>query len=232
MCDGGIDPHDILQILGENELQRYLVNEIQEVYRLQGVKINDKHIGVIIRQMMKKIEIVGVGDTNFIYGQQVDRHTFNEENRKVIREGGQPAVAQPLLLGITRASLNIDSFISAASFQETTRVLTNSSIAGSSDRLSGLKENVIIGHLIPAGTGMREYREVTLFDENMENLDDKIQRILEQRRQEELERELAAQEYDDAYDDVDAVGAVGAAPAMADPAPPPGPGAQTEVGSE
>ena len=232
LCDGGIDPHDILQILGENELQRYLVNEIQEVYRLQGVKINDKHIGVIIRQMMKKIEIVGVGDTNFIYGQQVDRHTFNEENRKVIREGGQPAVAQPLLLGITRASLNIDSFISAASFQETTRVLTNSSIAGSSDRLSGLKENVIIGHLIPAGTGMREYREVTLFDENMENLDDKIQRILEQRRQEELERELAAQEYDDAYDDVDAVGAVGAAPAWAPPAPPPATASQTEVGSE
>ncbi len=203
LCDGGIDPHDILQILGENELQRYLVNEIQEVYRLQGVKINDKHIGVIIRQMMKKIEIVGVGDTTFIYGQQVDRHTFNEENHKVMREGGQPAVAQPLLLGITRASLNIDSFISAASFQETTRVLTNSSIAGASDRLSGLKENVIIGHLIPAGTGMRQYRDVKLFDENMENLDVKIQRILEQRRQEELEREAAEQELDDAYEEVD-----------------------------
>ncbi len=232
LCDGGIDPHDILQILGENELQRYLVNEIQEVYRLQGVKINDKHIGVIIRQMMKKIEIVGVGDTNFIYGQQVDRHTFNKENRKVIQEGGQPAVAQPLLLGITRASLNIDSFISAASFQETTRVLTNSSIAGSSDRLSGLKENVIIGHLIPAGTGMREYREVTLFDENMENLDVKIQRILEQRRQEELERELAAQEFDDAYDDVDAVGVVGAAPTMGEPAPASGPGMRAEVDPE
>ena len=203
LCDGGIDPHDILQILGENELQRYLVNEIQEVYRLQGVKINDKHIGVIIRQMMKKIEIVGVGDTTFIYGQQVDRHTFNEENNKVMREGGQPAVAQPLLLGITRASLNIDSFISAASFQETTRVLTNSSIAGASDRLSGLKENVIIGHLIPAGTGMRQYRDVKLFDENMENLDVKIQRILEQRRQEELEREAAEQELDDAYEEVD-----------------------------
>ena len=204
LCDGGIDPHDILQILGENELQRYLVNEIQEVYRLQGVKINDKHIGVIIRQMMKKIEIVGVGDTTFIYGQQVDRHTFNEENQKVIREGGQPAVAQPLLLGITRASLNIDSFISAASFQETTRVLTNSSIAGSSDRLSGLKENVIIGHLIPAGTGMRQYRDVKLFDENMENLDVKIQRILEQRRQEELEREAQEQEFDEAYEEADA----------------------------
>ena len=203
LCDGGIDPHDILQILGENELQRFLVNEIQEVYRLQGVKINDKHIGVIIRQMMRKIEIVGVGDTTFIYGQQVDRHTFNEENQKVMREGGQPAVAQPLLLGITRASLNIDSFISAASFQETTRVLTNSSIAGASDRLSGLKENVIIGHLIPAGTGMRQYRDVKLFDENMENLDVKIQRILEQRRREELEREAAEQEMDEAYEEVD-----------------------------
>jgi DNA-directed RNA polymerase subunit beta' len=176
------------------------------VYRLQGVKINDKHIGVIIRQMMKKIEIVGVGDTTFIYGQQVDRHTFNEENNKVMREGGQPAVAQPLLLGITRASLNIDSFISAASFQETTRVLTNSSIAGASDRLSGLKENVIIGHLIPAGTGMRQYRDVKLFDENMENLDIKIQRILEQRRQEELEREAAEQELDDAYEEADSGG--------------------------
>ena len=229
LCDGGIDPHDILQILGENELQRYLVNEIQEVYRLQGVKINDKHIGVIIRQMMKKIEIVGVGDTTFIYGQQVDRHTFNAENSKVIREGGQPAVAQPLLLGITRASLNIDSFISAASFQETTRVLTNASIAGSSDRLSGLKENVIIGHLIPAGTGMREYREVKLFDENMENLDIKIQRILEQRRQEEQERELAAQEFDEAYDDVDTVGVASAAEAMADAASAPRPGVQAEV---
>ena len=208
LCDGGTDPHDVLQILGENELQRYLVNEVQEVYRLQGVKINDKHIGVIIRQMMRKIEIVQVGDTTFIYGQQVDRHTFNEENHKVMREGGQPAVAQPLLLGITRASLNIDSFISAASFQETTRVLTNSSIAGSSDRLSGLKENVIIGHLIPAGTGMRQYRDVKLFDENMENLDDKIQSILEQRRQEELEREAAEQEMDEAYEEVEA----GAAP--------------------
>ena len=229
LCDGGIDPHDILQILGENELQSYLVNEIQEVYRLQGVKINDKHIGVIIRQMMKKIEIVGVGDTSFIYGQQVDRHTFNEENRKVIKEGGQPAVAQPLLLGITRASLNIDSFISAASFQETTRVLTNSSIAGSSDRLSGLKENVIIGHLIPAGTGMREYREVTLFDENMENLDIKIQRILEQRRQEELERELAAQEFDEAYDDVDGGAGAGAGEPMADPMAAPAAGVRAQV---
>ena len=116
--------------------------------------INDKHIGVIIRQMMKKIEIIQVGDTNFIFGQQIDRYRFNEENRKVIREGGQPAIARPLLLGITKASLSTDSFISAASFQETTKVLTDASIAGSVDSLRGLKENVIMGRLIPAGTGM------------------------------------------------------------------------------
>ena len=189
LCEGQTDPHDVLAILGENALQAYLVNEIQEVYRLQGVRINDKHIGMIIRQMMKKLEIVSVGDTNFIFGQQVDRHRFYSENQKVIQEGGQPAVAQPMLLGITRASLNIDSFISAASFQETTRVLTNSAIAGSADYLRGLKENVIIGAKIPAGTGIRAYRDVKLFDENMENLDVTVQRILEQKRKEQEERE-------------------------------------------
>ncbi|MFP4617525.1 MAG: DNA-directed RNA polymerase subunit beta' [Spirochaetaceae bacterium] len=185
LCEGSVDPHDILEILGENSLQSFLVNEVQEVYRLQGVNINDKHIGVIIRQMMRKVEIVQVGDTHFIYGQQVDKYKFHEENRKVMREGGQPAVAKPLLLGITRASLNIDSFISAASFQETTRVLTNAAIAGSNDALRGLKENVIIGHLIPAGTGMRHYREVKLYDENSEDLDTSVQRIIEARKQEE-----------------------------------------------
>ncbi|MBN2736278.1 MAG: DNA-directed RNA polymerase subunit beta' [Spirochaetales bacterium] len=190
LCDGNIDPHDILQILGENALQSYLVNEIQEVYRLQGVNINDKHIGVIIRQMMRKVEIIQVGDTNFIFGQQVDKHSFHEENKKVIREGGQPAIAQPLILGITRASLNIDSFISAASFQETTRVLTNSAIAGSVDHLRGLKENVIIGHQIPAGTGMRYYQNVKLFDENQEDLDVSVNKILEERSKEkEIEQE-------------------------------------------
>jgi len=189
LCDGNIDPHDVLQILGEQALQSYLVNEIQEVYRLQGVNINDKHIGVIIRQMMKKIEIMQVGDTNFIFGQQIDRYKFNEENRKVIREGGQPAIARPLLLGITKASLNIDSFISAASFQETTRVLTNASIKGSRDHLHGLKENVIIGHLIPAGTGIRAYSDIKLLDENMEDLDVQVNRIIEEKRR---EKELAA----------------------------------------
>jgi DNA-directed RNA polymerase subunit beta' len=164
---------------------------VQEVYRLQGVNINDKHIGVIIRQMMRKVEIVQVGDTNFIFAQQVDKYRFHEENRKVMREGGQPAVARPLLLGITRASLNIDSFISAASFQETTRVLTNAAIAGSTDLLRGLKENVIIGHLIPAGTGIRDYRHIRLFDDQRDDLDAHMQQIIEQRAR---ERELAEQE--------------------------------------
>jgi DNA-directed RNA polymerase subunit beta' len=189
LCEGAVDPHDILQILGENDLHGYLLNEIQDVYRLQGVRINDKHIGVIVRQMMKKVEIVDVGDTNFIFGQQVDRYKFHEENRKVIREGGQSAVARPILLGITRVSLNIDSWLSAASFQETTRVLTNASISGSVDHLRGLKENVIIGHLIPAGTGTKKYRDVKLFDENMEDLDISINKIIEEKKR---ERELKA----------------------------------------
>ncbi|MBI9101253.1 MAG: DNA-directed RNA polymerase subunit beta' [Spirochaetales bacterium] len=182
LCDGATDPHDILSILGENALQSYLVDEVQEVYRLQGVQINDKHIGVIIRQMMRKVEIGYVGDTNFIYGQQVDKYKFHEENAKVMREGGQPAVARPLLLGITRASLNIDSFLSAASFQETTKVLTNAAIAGSVDGLRGLKENVVIGLPIPAGTGMKRYKNVKLYDENSEDLDASMQSILEAKR--------------------------------------------------
>jgi DNA-directed RNA polymerase subunit beta' len=186
LCDGGIDPHDVLDIEGENSLQRFLVNEVQEVYRLQGVNINDKHIGVIVRQMMRKVEIVQVGDTNFIFSQQVDKYRFHEENEKVIREGGQPAVARPLLLGITRASLNIDSWVSAASFQETTKVLTNAAISGDTDSLRGLKENVAIGHLIPAGTGMRKYRNLKLFDETSDDLDATVQGILEQRK---IERE-------------------------------------------
>jgi DNA-directed RNA polymerase subunit beta' len=186
LCDGAIDPHDVLDIEGENSLQRFLVNEVQEVYRLQGVNINDKHIGVIVRQMMRKVEIVQVGDTNFIFGQQVDKYRFHEENEKVIREGGQPAVARPLLLGITRASLNIDSWVSAASFQETTKVLTNAAISGDTDSLRGLKENVAIGHLIPAGTGMRKYRNMKLFDETSDDLDATVQGILEQRK---IERE-------------------------------------------
>lgn len=160
LCDGPIDPHDILDILGENDLQSFLLDQVQEVYRLQGVNINDKHLGVVVRQMLRKVEIISVGDTNFIQGQQVDKYRFHEENERVISEGGQPANARSLLLGITKASLSIDSFISAASFQETTKVLTNAAIAGSRDVLHGLKENVIIGHLIPAGTGMKRYRNL------------------------------------------------------------------------
>ncbi len=186
LCEGMKDPHDILDILGENALQSFLVNEVQEVYRLQGVNINDKHIGSIVRQMMRKVEIVQVGDTGFIYGQQIDKYKFHAENAKVLREGGEASVAKPMLLGITRASLNIDSFISAASFQETTKVLTNAAIAGSTDTLRGLKENVIIGHLIPAGTGMKRYRNVKLYDENNEDLDARVKRIQEERKLENL----------------------------------------------
>jgi DNA-directed RNA polymerase subunit beta' len=182
LCVGATNPHDILHILGESTLQRYLMDEIQQVYRLQGVSINDKHIGVIIRQMMRKVEIVAVGDTKFIYGQMVDKYRFHEENTRVIGEGGQPAVARPMFQGITKASLNIDSFLSAASFQETTRVLTNAAIAGSTDYLRGLKENIIIGHPIPAGTGMKRYRAVKLFDEEQQDLDLYMQEILEKRK--------------------------------------------------
>jgi DNA-directed RNA polymerase subunit beta' len=186
LCVGAINPHDILHILGEATLQRYLMDEIQQVYRLQGVSINDKHIGVIIRQMMRKVEIVAVGDTRFIYGQMVDKYRFHEENSRVIAEGGQPAVARPMFQGITKASLNIDSFLSAASFQETTRVLTNAAIAGSTDYLRGLKENIIIGHPIPAGTGMKRYRAIKLFGEDQQDLDLQMQEILEQRKLEKL----------------------------------------------
>jgi len=186
LCDGSVNPHDVLSIMGESELQRYLMKEIQEVYRLQGVSINDKHIGVIIRQMMRKVEIRLVGDTRFIFGQLVDKYKFHEENARVIGEGGQPAIAQPVFQGITKASLNIDSFLSAASFQETTRVLTNAAIAGSADFLRGLKENIIIGHPIPAGTGMKRYRDIKLYDEDSQDLDKQMNEILEQRRLEAI----------------------------------------------
>ena len=188
LCDGNRNPHDILNILGEQACQAYLMDEVQQVYRLQGVTINDKHIGVIIRQMMKKVEIVMPGDTRFIYGQQVDKYKFHEENDRVIKEGGQPAVARPMLLGITRASLKIDSFFSAASFQETTKVLTDAAIAGAVDGLRGLKENVIIGHLIPAGTGMKDYKNIKLSDSEHEDLDGFVEEILEKRK---LEKEMA-----------------------------------------
>ncbi len=158
LMDGAINPHSILDILGPKELQRYLVDEVQKVYRLQGVSINDKHIEVIVRQMMRKVRIEDPGDTNLLMGEQVDRVVFQEENAKIKGKGKKPAQAKPLLLGITKASLATESFVSAASFQETTRVLTEAAINGSVDELRGLKENVIMGRVIPAGTGIAKYR--------------------------------------------------------------------------
>src|SRR5947207_3735102 len=162
LMDGPSNPHDILNVLGEKELQKYLVNEIQEVYRLQGVNINDKHIEVISRQMMRWVKIEDVGDTEFLIDEQVDKFRFLEENERVLTDGGRPATGRPLLLGITKASLSTDSFISAAPFQETTRVLTEASISGKVDHLRGLKENVTMGRLIPAGTGFDWYKHVTI----------------------------------------------------------------------
>ncbi|MBD5434159.1 MAG: DNA-directed RNA polymerase subunit beta' [Treponema sp.] len=194
LCDGQPSPHDILAILGENALQNYLMDEIQQVYRAQGVSINDKHIGIIVRQMLRKVEIVAVGDTSFIFGQQVNKYRFHEENARVIADGGQPAIGRPMFQGITKASLNVDSFISAASFQETTRVLTNAAISGSTDSLHGIKENVAIGHMIPAGTGIRNYRGVKVYDDSDMDLDAQMEEILEQRR---IEKELEAREQEE-----------------------------------
>ncbi len=167
LMDGPRNPHDILAVLGEKELQKYLVNEIQEVYRLQGVNINDKHLEVISRQMMRWVRIEDIGDTEFLPEEVVDRFRFREENARVIEAGGHPATGKPILLGITKASLSTDSFISAASFQETTRVLTEAAINGKVDYLRGLKENVIMGRLIPAGTGMEFYRHVKIAGEDV-----------------------------------------------------------------
>jgi DNA-directed RNA polymerase subunit beta' len=168
MIDGPINPHDVLQVLGEKELQRYMTDKIQEVYRSQSVAINDKHIEVIVRQMMRSVKIEEVGDTEFLIDEQVDRWKFGEENDRVVAAGGTPAVGRPLLLGITKASLSTDSFISAASFQETTRVLTEAAISGKVDGLRGLKENVIVGRVIPAGTGMHYYRDFHMAEDFIE----------------------------------------------------------------
>ena len=165
LIDGPLNPHDLLAVLGEKYTQAYLVNSIQEVYRLQGVNINDKHIETIVRQMMRWVKVEDVGDTTFLLEEQVDKFRFREENNRVIQDGGRPATGRPLLLGITKASLSTDSFISAASFQETTRVLTEAAISGKVDYLRGLKENVIMGRLIPAGTGLERYRNIQLLTE-------------------------------------------------------------------
>ena len=162
LCEGPINPHDILRILGEKQVQSHLVNEIQEVYRLQGVRINDKHIEIIVRQMLQKVKIEDPGDSEFLEGDRIDKNLFREINNELQFKGQEPATARSLLLGITKASLNTESFISAASFQETTRVLTDAAIQGKRDNLLGLKENVIIGHLVPAGTGLAHYKNLKI----------------------------------------------------------------------
>ncbi|HSA15951.1 MAG TPA: DNA-directed RNA polymerase subunit beta', partial [Spirochaetota bacterium] len=169
--DGPVDPHEILNIKGPRELQEYLVNQIQEVYRLQGVSINDKHIEIIVRQMLRKVRVTDPGDSGFVIEQIIDKFEFIGENDRVLEEGGKPSTAIPVLMGITKAALNTESFISAASFQETTRVLTDAAIKGKVDQLRGLKENVIIGHLIPAGTGVRRYHEIDIYQNEPGDLD-------------------------------------------------------------
>jgi DNA-directed RNA polymerase subunit beta' len=160
LTEGPIVPHEILEVCGPQELQEHLVNEVQEVYRLQGVTINDKHIEIIVRQMLRKVRVTEPGDTIFLWGEQVERTIFERENRRVEEMGGQPADASPVLLGITKASLETESFLSAASFQDTTRVLTDAATMGKVDYLRGFKENVIMGHIIPAGTGYPKHRNI------------------------------------------------------------------------
>lgn len=165
LMDGSVNPHDILRVLGEKALAKYLVEEIQEVYRLQGVKINDKHVEVIVRQMLRRVRIKNSGDTNFLGDEQVEKPLFDLENKRVTSIPGgnkKAATAESLLLGITKASLSTESFISSASFQETTKVLTEAAISGKIDYLRGLKENVIMGRLIPAGTGLSNYKRLSL----------------------------------------------------------------------
>ena len=162
LTEGSVNPHDILKIKGVRAVQDYMLQEVQRVYRLQGVEINDKHIEVIVRQMLKKIRIESNGDSEFLPGTLVDTLDFEDVNEKLVEEGLEPAEGKQVLLGITKASLATNSFLSAASFQETTKVLTEAAIKGKVDPLIGLKENVIIGKLIPAGTGMKRYRDLRL----------------------------------------------------------------------
>jgi DNA-directed RNA polymerase subunit beta' len=194
LLDGHPAPHDILAIKGVEELANYLVNEIQEVYRLQGVTINDKHIEVIVRQMLQKTEVNDPGDTDFLKAEQVDRIDFEDANTVVEARGGKPATGQPVLLGITKASLQTRSFISAASFQETTRVLTDAAVNGKADALEGLKENVIVGRLIPAGTGgtlarlnkISAHRDDLILEERQRSDDERLEH-----EDDEAERETA-----------------------------------------
>ena len=174
LTEGSVNPHDLLKIKGLRAAQDYMLQEVQRVYRLQGVEINDKHIEVIVRQMLKKIRIEERGDTEFLPGTMVDVLEFNDVNEQMVAEGKEPATGEQIMLGITKASLATDSFLSAASFQETTKVLTEAAIKGKVDHLIGLKENVIIGKLIPAGTGMRKYRDVKLDTGLGMDMDDEI----------------------------------------------------------
>jgi DNA-directed RNA polymerase subunit beta' len=173
---GSPNPHDILRVKGVEELAKFLVNEAQEIYRLQGVRINDKHIEVIVRQMLGKVKVVNPGDSKFLAGESVDRFEFDEDNRKIRAAKGKAATYEPLLLGITKASLSTESFISAASFQETTKVLTEAAITAKVDNLRGLKENVIMGRLIPAGTGLvqREYHESLEVEDQVAEVNGKV----------------------------------------------------------
>ncbi len=164
LIEGSINPHDLLRILGVKAVQDYLLREVLSVYRQQGVNISDKHIEVIVKQMLRKVRVEDAGDTPLLPGSLVDIYRFEEANRQTIMQGGRPAIAKRILLGITKASLATESFLSAASFQETTRVLTDAAIKGKIDPLLGLKENVIIGKLIPAGTGMRRYTDINLIE--------------------------------------------------------------------
>jgi DNA-directed RNA polymerase subunit beta' len=182
LMDGPVNPHDILKVLGEKELAEYLLKEVQAVYRLQGVAINDKHIEAVIRQMLRWLKVEEVGDTELLVDEQLDKFQFQEENEKIIKRGGKPAKARPLLLGITKSALSTSSFIAAASFQETTRVLTEASLYGKVDHLRRLKENIIMGRLIPAGTGYRFYRNVELKEEMEEELGDEMDLAVEAAR--------------------------------------------------
>ena len=190
LMDGLNNPHDMLSIKGEKALATYMVDEVQEVYRLQGVKINDKHIEIIVRQMLKKVKVTNSGDTSFLMDEQVDKNKFEEENEKAINRGDDPATGVPVLLGITKASLHTDSFISAASFQETTRVLTEAALSGKVDYLRGLKENVIMGRLIPAGTGLPMYKKMGI-DVEEENPVSEDQQINEENIEKTLDSQAA-----------------------------------------
>ncbi|HPA18148.1 MAG TPA: DNA-directed RNA polymerase subunit beta' [Verrucomicrobiae bacterium] len=193
LTEGPVVPHEILEICGPQALQEYLVNEVQEVYRLQGVEINDKHIEIIVRQMLRKVKIVDPGDTTFLWDEQIERLAFEEENRRVIEQGGKPAEAKPVLLGITKASLETESFISAASFQDTTRVLTDAATLGKFDKLRGFKENVIMGHLIPAGSGFHVHRAIRLVEKGEPVGEPLVSRESEEEGKSKVPLEISAQ---------------------------------------